>query len=408
MTDTTSPTLAPAAGAARPVAPAVSVILTSWNAALTIEQALGSLPVGREVAWECVVVDDASSDGTAAVVERLAAADDRIRLIALERNGGVSAARNRGLAEARGEWLAFLDADDRIRPGGLVRLYRTAIERDALAVIGQRVWTDGQRTWISRLYDNPDIRQPGRKSIATSPGLLYYLATTAKLFHRSLAAGLEFEGRVLGDQPWTACALLRAGDRIEVIADDVYDWIRPVQGDGVQTITTGKAVTVENGVAAVLVATGALPKVRAQAEQSIADPQVRRAFETAYAERLIGADIGRIVVRESRRALPDLARLYRAVGGFLAVVPEHALAASKGLTPSILVPPLRAWNRIPISARFAYGRILRHYPPRRGAAPAARRRRRRALRLAALALRLPLRRVGVPLAVRILKAAWPR
>jgi succinoglycan biosynthesis protein ExoO len=62
--------------------------------------------------FEIVIVDDCSSDDTAAVVRRLAEQDSRIHLILSPRNGGPSAARNRGMAAARGRWIAILDADD--------------------------------------------------------------------------------------------------------------------------------------------------------------------------------------------------------------------------------------------------------------------------------------------------------
>jgi glycosyltransferase involved in cell wall biosynthesis len=389
-----------------PGAPAVSVIVAAWNAAATIERALGSLASERDVAFECIVVDDGSTDGTGALVARIAAGDERFRLVSLPRNEGVSMARNRGLAEARGEWLAFLDADDRLTPGALATLHRAAVERDALAVIGQRFWTDGERTWITRNYDNPDIRRPGRKSLARDTGLVYYLSTTSKLIHRSLVDGLTFEGRVLGDQPWTACALIRAGDRIEVIGDDVYEWIRPLADEEVLTITSAKGVSIDAASAVAVAARVALLKVIAEADRSIADPTERQALVAAYAERLIGADIGRLVARESGRATPGVGRLYRAAGDFLDVVPDDALRASNGFIESLLAPPLRAWGRLPASARLGAARLVRFYPPRHGSA-AARRRRRRILRLATLALQLRVRRLGLPLGRFILAAGRP-
>ena len=87
---------------------------------------------------------------------------------------------------------------------------------------GRTGWTPGSRPQ----YDRPDIREPGRKSLVANPGLMFYASGTGKLFHRSIREGLRFEGRVLGDQPWTLRALLRAGDRIEVIGDVVYEWDR--------------------------------------------------------------------------------------------------------------------------------------------------------------------------------------
>ena len=60
--------------------------------------------------WELIVVDDCSTDGSTAVVEKIV--DPRIRVVRLEENGGVGAARNRGVAESTAPYICFLDADD--------------------------------------------------------------------------------------------------------------------------------------------------------------------------------------------------------------------------------------------------------------------------------------------------------
>ena len=218
----------------------MSVLVAAWEAAATIERALRSVLDDPRPDLECVVVDDGSTDGTAAVVERLAAADPRLRLVRLEVNGGVSAARNVGLTQLRGMWLCFLDADDRLLPGAIDALLAPTDDPAVRVVVGQRTWTDGERTWLTPSYDQPDIRVPGRKSIARDPGLLSYASTTGRLIHRSLIDGLRFEGRILGDQPWTIRAMLRAGDGIEVIGADVYEWTRPRPGSEVETITLAK------------------------------------------------------------------------------------------------------------------------------------------------------------------------
>lgn len=95
--------------------PLVSVILPTYNRAAWVAEAVDSVLSQEGAAFELIVVDDGSSDQTPQV---LAAYGDRLRVLRLER-GGVSRARNRGVAASRGELLAFLDSDDLWQPGKL-------------------------------------------------------------------------------------------------------------------------------------------------------------------------------------------------------------------------------------------------------------------------------------------------
>jgi glycosyltransferase involved in cell wall biosynthesis len=88
--------------------PSVSVVIPVYNGAATIRRALDSVTGQTRPPDEIIVVDDGSTDTTAAIV---AAQAGPIRLIR-QKNQGVSVARNRGVTEAACEWLAFLDADD--------------------------------------------------------------------------------------------------------------------------------------------------------------------------------------------------------------------------------------------------------------------------------------------------------
>lgn len=92
--------------------PTVSVIIPAYNAESFIRAALDSASAQTLADIEIIVVDDGSTDATAAAVSLAAATDPRIRLVNKPHNAGLSEARNTGIEQSRGTWLAFLDADD--------------------------------------------------------------------------------------------------------------------------------------------------------------------------------------------------------------------------------------------------------------------------------------------------------
>lgn len=94
----------------------ISIIMAAYNAEKTIEQAINSVLNQTYPNFELLVVNDCSTDKTAALVEAVAKKDNRVRLISNKKNSGVSYTRKHGLEETRGEWIAILDSDDAWKP----------------------------------------------------------------------------------------------------------------------------------------------------------------------------------------------------------------------------------------------------------------------------------------------------
>ncbi len=118
--------------------PLVSVVVPTFDRARLLPRALDSVRGQSFRDWELIVVDDGSADATRELARR--ERDPRVRWVGQERSG-VSAARNRGIREARGDWLAFLDSDDAWRPSKLERQLE-ALEHDPqfLACHTDEIW----------------------------------------------------------------------------------------------------------------------------------------------------------------------------------------------------------------------------------------------------------------------------
>lgn len=98
--------------------PFVSVIIPAYKAAPYIEETIRAVQAQTHSDWELIVVNDGSPDDQSRIIEPLAQADDRITYLHQE-NSGVSVARNTGFAHSKGDFVAFLDADDTWLPQNL-------------------------------------------------------------------------------------------------------------------------------------------------------------------------------------------------------------------------------------------------------------------------------------------------
>ncbi len=127
----------------------VSIIIPLYNKAPYIAETLDSVLAQTHADWECLVVDNGSTDGSEKVVAEFG--DPRIKSLSHTATQGPSAARNEGLRQATGEWVLFLDADDLIEPEHLATLLRVAGENPEATLIAG--------SWIEK---GPDLKTPGQ------------------------------------------------------------------------------------------------------------------------------------------------------------------------------------------------------------------------------------------------------
>ena len=106
--------------------PELSIICPTYNRASFLEGCLAPLQSLSDISLEFLIVDDCSTDSTREVVARLQSAHgaEIIRYFHLEKNSGAQVARNRGISEARGEFLMFVDSDDVVVPDGVLQVLR--------------------------------------------------------------------------------------------------------------------------------------------------------------------------------------------------------------------------------------------------------------------------------------------
>jgi len=132
--------------------PAVSVVTPTFNRSRLIERAIRSVQAQTFQDWEHIIVDDGSTDDTGEVVQRLAAADSRIKYVRTESNRGSSWARNAGVSNASSELVAFLDSDDEWLPEKLElqlsRMSSSPLDPGVVYAIAEGLIDDANRRQI--------------------------------------------------------------------------------------------------------------------------------------------------------------------------------------------------------------------------------------------------------------------
>jgi glycosyltransferase involved in cell wall biosynthesis len=133
--------------------PLVSVIIPCYQQAQYLPEALDSVLAQTYPHWECVVVNDASPDDTSAIATSYAEKDARIRLLNLEKNGGLANARNLGIAATIGKYIVPLDADDKLHPTFIERVLRMYASQPNVKVVYTDTWHFGDDNNYSKRDD---------------------------------------------------------------------------------------------------------------------------------------------------------------------------------------------------------------------------------------------------------------
>lgn len=118
--------------------PLISVIVPVYNVEQYLPSCLDSILGSTYTNWECLLVDDGSTDRSGIICDRYAASDARFRVFHKE-NGGVSSARNKALENMNGEWLMFLDSDDEILASAMQNLLTAAMNSGSDMSMGNYV-----------------------------------------------------------------------------------------------------------------------------------------------------------------------------------------------------------------------------------------------------------------------------
>jgi glycosyltransferase involved in cell wall biosynthesis len=192
--------------------PTITVIIPTYNYAHFVEQAIQSVIDQTYQDWECIIVDDGSTDGTRDVAARFVDSDDRISYV-FQENKGLAAARNTGLKLARGRFIQFLDSDDLIEKEKLRRqLQFLEAHEDVDIVYGNTRYFRSEHP-DERLFSSWGANKPWMPEITEGVDPLKALVQTVIVVHSPLLRRSVIDDVGLFDESMQAC-------------EDWHFWIR--------------------------------------------------------------------------------------------------------------------------------------------------------------------------------------
>ena len=214
--------------------PGISVILPVYQGERYLEKCVESVCNQTFSDWELLIVNDGSTDATAAIADSCAGKDARIRVFHRKKNGGVSEARNLGLREAKGDFIAFLDVDDRYECSALEKLWTLTEQGADTAACGHLVLgADGAKTAAKLLpagvYGRDDISEKlvtpllaRRLQLPVLGGQVWRYLFAAKIIREGK---LSFYGTYKEDELFTLEYLCRS-EKLAVTEEPLYRYFQ--------------------------------------------------------------------------------------------------------------------------------------------------------------------------------------
>lgn len=212
-----------------------SIVIPAHNVRDCIGKAVKSVLTQTFKDFECIVVDDGSSDGTEKILDELAQNDGRLHIIHTK-NRGVGSARNLGVEAANGEWVLFLDGDDLLAPGALENLVKIIdrYPKENLIRYGYKEFNDGEEADDVARSCNYSVQNKLVDISSRIDSKDYYVFVWQFVFRRALIAGMKFERYIRGEDRVFVIQTLCSQDSF-VATDDVCYLYRKRQGSAVNS-----------------------------------------------------------------------------------------------------------------------------------------------------------------------------
>ena len=214
------------------IRPVISVIVPVYNVEKYLDKCVSSVMAQTFKDIEILLIDDGSKDASGRMCDDYALTDSRIRVIHKE-NGGLSDARNRGITEARGRYLSFIDGDDYIEPDMLETLYNNLVREDADASMCgiYSEYADRQtRFWPNDEYLVLTGNQPVKAVLEGRQGSIN---AVNKLYKRELFSEIRFPLGKLCEDAFIMVKLMAQVNKAVVDTRPKYHYVH--RGDSITT-----------------------------------------------------------------------------------------------------------------------------------------------------------------------------